>query len=447
MLFGLGVEINYLGDPVARDSLQKQLAAEKARARSVCGDCATLRDLADAWELMCADGTLRAGIDKARGAEVTVDIANKNAVAALAALGKLLPADSLEIASFEQRLNNAGGDPGVLAKLNSDLGGRLKTAYAAPELDADELVAGIPAEASPAERDARYLAALEKKFGVVIEAPPGITVGRLPDLFQLLKKLPQGPFKGDATFKVEGKLTIAYDTTEGPACYDAGKVMLNRMWDSTRKAAPYLDLDTASKEERFEYYTAVTLHEIGHAVDDRGSVMDSNGAGAAFGGWETPDIDAVADVVYTKYFAAIAGQDNIRAGQLRQLAVALLKGRHPAKPTDQQQPFGALIGDWGAIEATDAFAVCDAVGAGSVMQWKNPALMDGARTYHEPYAGTWVSYLTAERARARVSDYQWRAPGEWFAEVYTRYHLCPEEKQADRNTIAGRFPAAMKWIQ
>jgi hypothetical protein len=43
----------------------------------------------------------------------------------------------------------------------------------------------------------------------------------------------------------------------------------------------------------------------------------------------------------------------------------------------------------------------------------------GGRSYHESYANDWWSYETATRAKAlTVRDYQWRAPGEFFAELY-----------------------------
>jgi hypothetical protein len=44
----------------------------------------------------------------------------------------------------------------------------------------------------------------------------------------------------------------------------------------------------------------------------------------------------------------------------------------------------------------------------------------GQRASHEAYSGDskWWRYSSADRQGTFVSDYQWRAPGEWFAELY-----------------------------
>jgi hypothetical protein len=41
---------------------------------------------------------------------------------------------------------------------------------------------------------------------------------------------------------------------------------------------------------------------------------------------------------------------------------------------------------------------------------------------HEAYAGTWYRYKHAERKKG-ISEYQWRAPGEWFSELYAYHHM------------------------
>ena len=45
----------------------------------------------------------------------------------------------------------------------------------------------------------------------------------------------------------------------------------------------------------------------------------------------------------------------------------------------------------------------------------------GDRVYQEAYPDRWVSYLFASRSQG-VRGYQFRAPGEWFADLYAAYH-------------------------
>ena len=51
---------------------------------------------------------------------------------------------------------------------------------------------------------------------------------------------------------------------------------------------------------------------------------------------------------------------------------------------------------------------------------KNNAI--GGRVIQEAYKDEWVSYHLAARARG-IRAYQFRAPAEWFAELYAAYHM------------------------
>ena len=49
------------------------------------------------------------------------------------------------------------------------------------------------------------------------------------------------------------------------------------------------------------------------------------------------------------------------------------------------------------------------------------------RTFHKSYGrkqgdDQWVSYLVSAKDEG-LSHYQWRAPGEWFAELYAHYFM------------------------
>ena len=44
----------------------------------------------------------------------------------------------------------------------------------------------------------------------------------------------------------------------------------------------------------------------------------------------------------------------------------------------------------------------------------------GDRIYQEAYPRRWVSYLAGARSKG-LTGYQFRAPGEWFSELYAGY--------------------------
>jgi hypothetical protein len=90
---------------------------------------------------------------------------------------------------------------------------------------------------------------------------------------------------------------------------------------------------------------------------------------------------------------------------------------------------GADGPDWVALKNDPIVAWCEAVrlkGSSDGLFWKGGSGANaneiGGRVYHESYGNKWVSYDIGLRKRA-ISNYQFRAPSEWFAELYAAYYL------------------------
>ncbi len=94
------------------------------------------------------------------------------------------------------------------------------------------------------------------------------------------------------------------------------------------------------------------------------------------------------------------------------------------------QPNGAMPAkpDWQALSKHDGIVWVRAI----FMKGESGGLWDSnsestkyaiaGRVYQQSYASDWNSYNVAARAD-RVSDYQFRAGGEWFAELYGVYFM------------------------
>ncbi|MEW2914960.1 hypothetical protein [Leisingera sp. JC11] len=155
-----------------------------------------------------------------------------------------------------------------------------------------------------------------------------------------------------------------------------------------------------------------TLHEIGHAVDDKYGVMKRNGSSKKYGGWKEygGDVSEIADKA-AKHFKYDKSY----------IASYLSKpGGNYAKP----DPAGGAEADEWDQRRLEAEAWCDSIRSDKTIWYsatETKRLQIGGRVYQEAYSGKWVSYEFAARSQG-VRGYQFRAPGEWFADIYAAFH-------------------------
>ena len=162
---------------------------------------------------------------------------------------------------------------------------------------------------------------------------------------------------------------------------------------------------------KVNWYSYATLHEVGHGVDDARHVMNAHRAEA---GWED---HAAADVA--RKVAGFYGYDAKYVEELMGMAAGTVPRRTPPRPATVRTD-----AEWERARQD----VVRWVGESRIFAnpWDSGVLAKanaiGGRVYQEPAEGTWVSYFLAARTKG-IRGYQFRAPGEWFAELYAAYHM------------------------
>ncbi|NSY37474.1 hypothetical protein [Leisingera sp. ANG59] len=168
-----------------------------------------------------------------------------------------------------------------------------------------------------------------------------------------------------------------------------------------------------ANEEPITFFNWNTLHEVGHAVDDKHGFMDSNGKKKEFGGWTEHgmEISGIAEKIAKKF--------TYDKTYVIEYMAHNTSAHVPPRPEDET----CTDEEWESrriqMEAFVDMASEPAQPWSSMATAKKLAI--GGVVYQESYPKTWYSYLLSERPKG-ITGYQFRAPGEWFSELYAAYH-------------------------
>ena len=157
-------------------------------------------------------------------------------------------------------------------------------------------------------------------------------------------------------------------------------------------------------EELFDFNM---LHELAHSIDDARGYMLAHGDKDDHGGW----IEIGGDVEQIVEAVIKATKFGTTPEERRYVLDKIL--RNPATPP------ATFTGDKDRFEKFVAAAPKANV-------WDSQALTEDAtldkRVYQESYPSTWTSYKAEARKRG-ITSYQFRAPGEWFSELYAAFKV------------------------
>ena len=387
-----------------------QLAAQRAAA--IAAGEAAIGKLADAGSIVAADAAIPAWEIEARGwAEA------KDAYAQL-------HANKPDVDDLEDLMKKPGGEK-VL----------------------DKLIAGMDPNTTPQKV---FAAALKARYGFEIKhfksTRPGVDSladepqGKLekhdknqPDpelqkIYALMSKIPSKRIKGRikeivnfdsdesrGLYTGSKKIYLATDRPVGQAGHQGydpqGFGVGGEVLPVGQKVDPRCEPKDTTPVPEFDW---VLLHEVAHAEDDAIKFMDnrSDGKDKSTGGWKKEKTGAIAAVAaahfrYDKDYICDCLDD---------------KGNTPPKKAPKP-PDGVAGDDWERRRVA-AFDWTRKIRS-AASPWSNGSVAQqiaiGGRVYQESYPGTdWFSYDLAARAQG-LTGYQFRAPWEWFAELYAAH--------------------------
>lgn len=254
------------------------------------------------------------------------------------------------------------------------------------------------------QKSAIFQKAMKDQYGITIQIPKGMKNTHLDRVYDMFGMVP----KEHANQDMLKTLLYRKDWGESGA------------YNKDELAVKMGDFGKADGSETYEIdgtpypansFDVTTLHEIGHAVDNNNGVMRDHGDKPGCGDWKAETVDSVTAAYLKEAKAKLTLTGAVTDPILTAVIKTALEAGTTAKPDTIGNP------DWQAIIPflTDK---CLPIRTDNSPWFETTQIVIGERVYQQAYASRWVSYAFAARAATRVNDYQWRAPGEWFAEIY-----------------------------
>ncbi|TNF35058.1 MAG: hypothetical protein EP329_06610 [Deltaproteobacteria bacterium] len=178
-----------------------------------------------------------------------------------------------------------------------------------------------------------------------------------------------------------------------------------------------------TRVNRQNLFSHTVLHEVGHAVDEQLKVMNGHMGDPLFGSWQAVSKSwnnfsyAIRDDHVT------AGGNRAEAEYVRDIGKKVAAGEASlgaAKKATDKGPGGKKL-DTAGVKGHPIFVALEESKKGKI-PWNNRPTAVNGRIYHQAYDTEFVSYDATLRSGLEISKYQWRAPGEFFAEIYAAYY-------------------------
>jgi hypothetical protein len=182
-------------------------------------------------------------------------------------------------------------------------------------------------------------------------------------------------------------------------------------------------------------FNATLRHEIGHAVDNQLGLMDQMKEQENCGGWiKYGSYNGFVDAIIAAY-SGIGGH-----GYADEDMVKKAMRRAVEKKKSFLDAYGDVSGD---VTPATGYNKGPAAVVWTTNLWSGQPWYENSwvttptkRNFQRAYGddASLYSFLADIKTSRRVTAYQWRAPGEWFAEVYQVYYA---EQETNPNVPVG----------
>jgi hypothetical protein len=272
-----------------------------------------------------------------------------------------------------------------------------------------------------AAQSAFLVAAIKTRFGID-NLLGDFGAKSLLRLYELLDLLPSG----HTTFNKNLK-TVDRSKELGTSTYDL-KTTITIMAGDLKNTKKY---ETSTGDLEVNTFDATTYHEIGHSVDHATNYMETKGGGKDHGEWKQVKIEDIVAV----------GAKSLKQA-LKQVNSDVVKDLENISDNEIERLVGAYIDsgktDYGVcikykglenvLEQDGTVEWCRKTLKWSQMSSSYPSKSEAAelspdgKVSYKNDRGVWWQYSLAARD-TQVSNYQFNARAEWFAEVYTLFML------------------------
>ncbi|HET6608308.1 MAG TPA: hypothetical protein VFG62_16650 [Rhodopila sp.] len=296
----------------------------------------------------------------------------------------------------------------------------VRKGYAAARRAADALMG----EVIKARNPDGYEDALKARFGVDVTQKEGAKVN-LIGAYEMLALVPDSHVGHDKLTKLNFT-----GSKEGGGAYGKGAIDMDNFGSGNDGYVYEID----GKKQKPNGFNVCMLHEIGHAVDDKYGIMAGLMEKAGYGNWKTESKESVQAEFVKAALADLKNPGEPLATKVNTLIGEALGGKEASKPDEANKAQWKLLKKYTDI----AFAITE-----KKKPWFSATPSDvvvNNRVYVQSYSAEWNSYAMSEHAGNTVRDYQWRAPGEWFADLYG---ICWMTKKAPPSGIG---PAVARWF-